>query len=50
MVLSSPSLTLMLMMMLSTPSRMFIDDGIVALTHALADDYLDVPTLLLLLL
>jgi hypothetical protein len=44
---------LLLMVILSTHSRMFIDDvvdgAVVALTHALADDYLDVPTVVLLL-
>jgi hypothetical protein len=54
MMLSLPSLTLLLMMLLSTHSRMCIDEvvdgAVVALTQALADDYLDVPTFVLLLL
>jgi hypothetical protein len=50
MVLSSPSLTLLLMMLLSTHSYMFLDGAVVALTHAVADDYIDVPTVVLFLL
>jgi hypothetical protein len=45
---SSLSLMLLLMMMMSTRSRMFVDGAVVALTHAVADDYVDVPTAVLL--
>jgi hypothetical protein len=37
-VLSSLSFQLLLMMLLSTHSHMFIDGAVVALTHAIADD------------